>query len=83
MQLFSIIYAFRCKTTTVNQELGEVSGSNEPLKTLNTYRTYEQVYGKYDKNYTSGPLFGSNFAVVNPGPIRIGDTVFTRPTQNK
>ncbi len=68
---------FRCAITTVDQERGEPPKNNEPLKTLNTYRRYEQVYGEPNQKYTTGPLFGANYSVVNPGIIKLGDTVYT------
>ena len=63
--------------TTIDQDQGKPPKSNEPLDTLNTYRRYEQIYNEYSKRYTTGPLFGSNFAIVKPGPIKLGDTVYT------
>lgn len=66
----------RCGVTTIDQELGEPAKSNEPLDTLNTYRRYEQVYGERDHRYTTGPLFGSNFSVLVPGKIKLGDSIY-------
>lgn len=69
------MYVFRCPVTTVDQDLGERPKNNEPLDTLNTYRRYEHVYGKRDSRYV-GPLFGANFAVLTPGKIKTGDTIY-------
>lgn len=71
------ITIIRCPVTTIDQDLGEAPKSNEPLDTLNTYRRYEQVYSERDSRYSTGPLFGANYAVVRPGVIKAGDTVYT------
>ena len=64
----------RCKMTTVDQEAGEFTGP-EPIKTLKTYRMHKDVYGKADSRFAT-PLFGSNYAVIKPGRISVGDNVW-------
>jgi uncharacterized protein YcbX len=68
----------RCSVTTIDQETGEKSANDEPLKTLRSYRNYDKVYGVYDSRYTSGPLFGADYGVIQTGTIAVGDKVFIR-----
>ena len=53
----------RCIVTTIDQDTGEKTGK-EPLKTLAAYR-----------NSPGGVLFGENLIVIQPGEVRVGDTV--------
>ena len=65
--------------TTVDQELGVKSSDGEPLKTLRTYRNYEQVYGVRNSRYTGGgPLFGADYGIIAPGNIKVGDRVYIK-----
>lgn len=52
----------RCSLTTVDQDTGEMNASQEPLKTLATYRKGE-----------GGVYFGVNLIPRNGGSIRVGD----------
>ncbi|MDA2806738.1 MOSC domain-containing protein [Nocardiopsis suaedae] len=54
----------RCAVTTVDQETGEKAGP-EPLRTLASYRRWAE----------GGVVFGAKFAVLDPGPIAVGDEV--------
>lgn len=54
----------RCAVTTVDQDTGEKAGP-EPLRTLASYRRWAQ----------GGVVFGAKFAVLEPGPIAVGDEV--------
>jgi uncharacterized protein YcbX len=54
----------RCEVTTTDQSTGEVTGA-EPLATLATYRMSDEL----------GVMFGMNCVTVQPGPIRVGDSV--------
>lgn len=63
--------------TTIDQELGERSSTEEPLQTLRTYRNYDKVYGVHDSRYTGGgPLFGADYGIIRTGNIKVGDEVF-------
>jgi hypothetical protein len=54
---------FRCIVTTIDQENGIISG-NEPLKTLASYRSFNNKV-----------LFGQNVIATNLGSISIGDKI--------
>lgn len=54
----------RCAVTTVDQETGEKAGP-EPLRTLASYRRWAE----------GGVVFGAKFAVLESGPIAVGDEV--------
>ena len=54
----------RCQVTTTDQSSGEVMGP-EPLATLSTYRESTEF----------GVMFGMNYVTLEPGTIRVGDTV--------
>jgi len=58
----------RCKVTTVDQEKGEFSSNQEPLKTLMSYRCKK---GKHE------PSFGRYMIPEREGPIQVGDAVHT------
>ncbi len=57
----------RCAVTTVDQDTGEKAGP-EPLRTLASYRRWAE----------GGVVFGAKFAVLEPGPIAVGDEVEVR-----
>ena len=49
------------------------------MKTLRTYRNYDQVYGKENSRYSGGgPLFGADYGVIRPGSIKVGDRVYVK-----
>ncbi|MFF9276599.1 MOSC domain-containing protein [Streptomyces griseosporeus] len=56
--------AIRCAVTMVAQETGARAGP-EPLRTLATYRRAAQ----------GGVAFGTKYAVVRPGTVRVGDEI--------
>jgi uncharacterized protein YcbX len=60
VQFYSAKPCTRCVMITVDQQTGEKS--QEPLKTLSTYRSFGQKI-----------LFGQNIAHTNQGSLRIGD----------
>lgn len=65
--------------TTIDQESGIKSSDGEPMKTLRTYRNYDQVYGKENSRYSGGgPLFGADYGVIRPGSIKVGDRVYVK-----
>lgn len=67
----------RCKITTIDQHTGDTASNNEPFRTLSSYRMYEQLYENKDKRFNA-PLFGSNYSVLKPGKISVGDNVYIR-----
>lgn len=54
----------RCQVPTIDQETGEISPLQEPMRTLATYRTRP-----------GGVMFGMNLIVEKEGLIRTGDQV--------
>ena len=62
--------------TCVDQESGEKT-SDEPIATLRKYRMYEHIYGNSDSRLKA-PLFGTNYGVIQPGPVKVGDTVYLK-----
>jgi uncharacterized protein YcbX len=54
----------RCQVTTTDQATGDVRGP-EPLATLSEYRSSAEF----------GTMFGMNLVTVQPGAVRVGDTV--------
>lgn len=56
--------AIRCSVTMVAQETGAKAGP-EPLRTLASYRRAAQ----------GGVAFGTKYAVVRPGTVRVGDEI--------
>lgn len=68
----------RCVVTTIDQETG-ISNIKEPLKTLATYRTAEEVYPDSFSSFglnNNDVIFGRNLVAENFGEyINIGDKV--------
>jgi len=60
----------RCKVTTINQDSGEISLSQEPLKTMRTFRRIMNDTGVYFA--TNAVVFGES---KNGKPIQVGDEV--------
>jgi len=54
----------RCQVTTTDQSTGQVVGP-EPLATLSTYRESAEF----------GVMFGMNYVTIEPGTMRVGDSV--------
>jgi uncharacterized protein YcbX len=54
----------RCEVTTTDQSTGEVRGP-EPLATLSGYRDSREF----------GVMFGMNLVAIEPGRVRVGDTL--------
>ena len=54
----------RCQVTTTDQSTGEVRGP-EPLATLSSFRNSPEL----------GPMFGTNLVTIQPGAVRVGQTV--------
>lgn len=52
----------RCSVPTIDQQTGQASANQEPLRTLATYRTQP-----------GGVMFGVNLIVEQPGVIALGD----------
>ncbi|XP_019621966.1 PREDICTED: mitochondrial amidoxime reducing component 2-like isoform X2 [Branchiostoma belcheri] len=64
----------RCLMTTVDPETGMKNGTQEPLKTLRSYRLTKDE--KYKAVFGQSPLFGLTCGVEQEGVIHIGDTVY-------
>ncbi|CAH1263224.1 MARC2 [Branchiostoma lanceolatum] len=64
----------RCLMTTVDPETGMKNGTQEPLKTLRSYRLTKDE--KYKSVFGHSPLFGLTCGVEQEGAIHIGDTVY-------
>ena len=78
LQITNNVSHYRCPLTCIDQETGEKKG-DEPLRTLRSYRLYEQLYSKDDERFRHAPLFGCHCSVIKEGPIQVGDIVYVRP----
>lgn len=58
----------RCVFTTINPLTGERHPKMEPLKTLKTFRTFE--------NIASNPWFGIHLGIRSIGKVKLGDDVY-------
>ena len=58
----------RCVLTNIDPSTGERNPHMEPLKTLNTYRTFEKI--------ASGPFFGIHLGIRRLGAVKLGDEVY-------
>lgn len=56
----------RCPTTTVDQDLGKITGT-EPLRTLGTYKNWRNMEG------AKKVIFGENLLPLARGEVKVGD----------
>jgi uncharacterized protein YcbX len=74
--LSNLLLTSSCVLTTVNPDTGILSKEMQPLKKLREYRLAPE--GRLRDLYGNSPLFGVHLALVRPGRIRVGDTVYAR-----
>ncbi|KAF2899111.1 hypothetical protein ILUMI_07065, partial [Ignelater luminosus] len=68
----------RCVFTTIDPETGVKSATNEPLRTLRTYRMLKDVKNiELDGNL---PVMGNNMGLLQGGEISVGDVVYVGST---
>ncbi|KAL3099186.1 hypothetical protein niasHS_000794 [Heterodera schachtii] len=65
----------RCVMTTIDPDSGRKNEKMEPIKELRKYRL---APGKLYEVFKESPIFGVNMAIVKPGRIQVGDTVWIR-----
>lgn len=59
----------RCVLTNIDPATGERNPQMEPLKTLKTFRAFDEIA-------TNGPYFGIHLGVRQQGKVKLGDEVF-------